>query len=228
MAAFEKPVKKGAIKSAVDSRELPYHVCAGDIQNQATIAQPGFFNTCSQIYHESRAFFYRHHEFKLYIWQEPGMKQHSKCLKKMLNWLGTIGVEMQKQIRTLEINLQCDPTSDLGTYIWFVDNLHSMLSDHQATVIYRPISQMRARHDVAFLWGIGKVLQVGNPGRVPQLEHPNWSVRGSPASGNEADVWTWARNPLAYTPRKPNAERPSLTFGPDEGWFGRDVGAGFV
>ena len=135
---------------------------------------------------------------------------------------------MQKQIRTLEVDLQCEPSAvstDLYAYIWVVDNLHAKLSE-KATVIYRPISQMRARHDVSVLWGIGKVLHVRDPRRVPRFEHPNWSIRDSHTPGNDADVWAFARNPLAYTPKKRDVDRPSLTFGPDKGWFGREAVAG--
>ena len=226
VATFQKPRNSGEIKSAIDSRELPHHVCAGDIQNQASIAQPGLFHTCSQIYQESRAAFFRYRDFKLHIWQDPGMKQQSRCLKKMLAWFDIIGVEMQKQIRTLEIDLQCDKSTDLHAYIWFVDTVHAKLSD-KATVIYRPISQMRARHDVAFLWGIGRTLHVRDPRRVPQYEHPNWSIRGSHSPENEAGplgTLGYAKNPLAYTPKRANADRPSLTFGPGEGWFGHEAG----
>ena len=223
MATFQKPLKRRAIKSAVDSRELPQHVCAGDIQNQASIAQPDFFHACSQIYQESRPLFYRCREFNLHIWQDPGKKRHSRCLKKLLDWLDTIGTDTQKEIRTLEIDLQCDASTDMYTYTWFVDNLHAKLSD-KATVIYRPISKMRARHDVAFLYGIGKVLHAWDRKRVPRFEHPNWSIRDSHTPGTDADVWASARNPLVYTPKKVNVERPSLTFGPDKGWFGGEAG----
>ena len=225
MTTFEKPLKKGEITSAVDRRELPRHVCAGDIHNRASITQPGFFHTCSQIYQESRAVFYRYREFKLHIWQDARKLRESTCLVKVLNWFDTIGVDMQKQIRTLEINLQCETSLDLYTYVWFVDSLHEKLSD-KATVIYRPISQKRARHDVSFLWFIGKILHVREPRRVPQFEHPNWSIRGSQGPGNDADVWSWTRNPLVYRPKKRDVDRPTLTFGPDEGWFGREPGIG--
>ena len=225
VATFQKPRNASAIKSAIDRRELPLHVCAGDLQNQASIALPGFFHTCSQIYQESRPFFYRHREFKLHIWQDPEMKRESRCLKKVLAWFDTIGVKMQKQIQTLEIDLKCDRQTDLYAYIWFVDTLHAKLSD-KATVIYRPISRMRARHDVSFLWGIGRNLHVRDPRRVPQYEHPNWSLRGSLSPGTGASTMGtlgYARNPLDYTPKKNNVDRPSLTFGPGEGWFGHET-----
>lgn len=130
---------------------------------------------------------------------------------------------MQKQIRTLEVDLQCDKSTDLEAYTWFVDNLHARLSD-KATVLYRPIWQTAARHDVAFLWRIGKILHTRDPRRVPRFEHPNWSIQGSPTPGNDANIWASARNPLVYTPKTSHAKRPSLTFGPDRGWFGRDAG----
>lgn len=219
MVAFEKPVKQSDVASAVDKRELPRHICEGDIQNQASIAQPVFLHTCSQIYREGRALFYGYREFKFCIWQEPGKKQGSKCFGKMFEWLDTLGVEMQLQIQTLEINLQCDRSADRKAYIWFVDNLHARLSD-SATVVYRPISQMRARHDVACLWGIGKALYGRNPMRAPRYEHPNWVIRDPQSPENAGNVWASARNPLVYTPKKANVDRPSLTFGPDQGWFG--------
>ena len=233
MAAFEKPPKKGAVKSAVESRELPRHVCASDIQNQTSIAQPSIFHACSQIYRESRAFFYRYREFKLRIWQEPGKKRYSRCFRKVFEWLNTIGVEMQLEIRTLEIDLQCDTSADMKAYIWFVDNLHARLSE-EATVIYRPTSQMRARHEVAHLWYIGKVLHSRDRNRVPQLEHPNWSInpdwsiRDLDTLETAANIWANTKNPLVYTPKKVNVDRPSLTFRPNEGWFGKKVGIGFT
>ena len=210
------------VKSAVDRRELPRHICAGDIENQTSFAQPGFFQTCSQIYHESRAFFYHSREFKLHIWQDPGKKRQSRCLLKVLNWLDFIGGEMSAQIRILELDLQCDTSADLETYIWFIDNLHAKLSE-KATVTYRPISQMRARHDVAFMWGIGKELHGRDTRRVPRFEHPNWSIRTKMTTQRNGGVgvWAWGRSPLAYTPKKANVDRPSLTFGPDQGWFGK-------
>ena len=230
-AALENPPNQYIIKSAVDRRELPRHVCAGDLQNRASITQPGLFHTCSQTYRESREIFYRYRKFKLRIWQDPGMKRQSRCLKKVLDWFDTIGVDMQKQVRAIEINLKCEKniSTDMKTYVWFVDNLHAKLSD-QATVIYRPISQLRAKHDISFLYGIGKVIHVRDPSRGPQMDHPNWSIRGSPTPGNDADndggIWAWARNPLVYTPKKRCVERPSLTFWPDQGWFGREAGTG--
>ena len=213
------------MQSALNRRNSPHHVCAGDLQNQASIAQPEFFHTCSQIYQESRACFYGYREFKLFIWQDAGKKRRSRCLVQVLDWLDTIGMDMQKQIRTLEIDLQCDKSTDLESYTWFVDNLHAKLSD-KATVVYRPILQKRGRQDVAVLWGIGKIMYTRDPKRVPQFEHQNWSIRGSPAPGNDAEVWAGAKIPLVYAPKTSHPNRPSLTFGPDKGWFGREDGIG--
>lgn len=164
----------------------------GDLRNQEIIAQPGLFQACSQIYHESHVFFYRHHEFKFVIWQDnnnvtshPNTEPYHALLAKVLRWLDNIGVDMQEQIRTVEFRLLRCGSANVTAYTRFIEAVHAKISD-QATIIYRG-SGTRRREEYALLSGLADVFGAQKSMRAPQIEHPelpvdHWDLRSHASS----------------------------------------------
>lgn len=212
-AASDDIPPKSTIKSAIELQHPSPHAYFGDLsaylhdlRNQESIAQPGLFQTCSQVYHESRVFFYRHHKFKFYIRQEDNRvmshqktKRHHTCLEMWFRWFTTIGVDMQKQIRTLKFGLTCCDLENVMAYTRFIEDLHARLSD-RATVIYRGTS-INSLTERAILSGLADIFQARGNKRAPHLEYP------------VAPVGQWTDRPV----------NPVLTFGPGLGWFGKNL-----
>ena len=206
----------------------------GNKQNSASITAPGLFYICSQVYHESRVFFYRYHDFSLYIWQDYkgrtahwkallGSRRHNKCMERVFSWLDAIGADMRKEIRTLDIELQCYESVSVEAYSYFVDDLHDRLSD-TATVAYRSVST-HPMNGLAVLWGLGKAFYERDHGQVPRLEYPAWAVpRIHSWNGDDDNIWNTSQSPFSgYPPRRRSVEVPSLTFEPGAGWFGGEL-----
>lgn len=206
--------------------DYPHDTHISETENQNSIMQPGLFRTCSQIYRESRLFFYRHHTFKLHIWQAEDKTLPDQLaawffcksrLERAAQWLDAIGAEAREQIRSFEIDVHMDdaqPFSARTAYGRFMDDLHARLSD-EATVVYRPGPRC---HNAAVLWDLGKIFYDRDPARVPRFEHPRWSVEGGNGS-----VWAVPKHrfyPQYYSSTKYRVARPSLTFGPGQGFFG--------
>lgn len=212
-AASDDIPRKFTIKSAIELQKPPpqayfgdLKTYLGDLRDQETIAQPGLFQTCSQIYHESRVFFYRHHEFQFYIWHNSRVmshqttKRHPTCLEMWFRWFDAIGVDMQKQIRTLDFSLTCFDSA-CQTYVRFIEDLHPRLSD-RATVIYRGLSICPPK-ERALLSGLADAFQNRDTTRAPHLDFPTLPVGQEYVRTRDLD--------------------PSLTFGPGAGWFGRNL-----
>lgn len=202
----------------------------GNKHNSASITAPGLFYICSQVYHESRVFFYRYHDFRLYIWQDHkafmyhlkasvDFKRHNKCMERMFSWLDAIGPDMRKAIRNLDIELQCHESLDVTPYSDFIDDLHGSLSD-DTTVTYRPIAT-NLKNGLNVLWKLAKVFYKRDPGRVPRLEYPAWARPPISTQRDEDDIWNWINSPFYGNPlRRRNAGVSSLTFESGARWFG--------
>ena len=177
------------IKFTVEDPETPDYVCAGDIKNQS-IAPLGLFRSCSQVYHESRAIFYRHHDFKFHIWQGDkgrdkgllchlktmlGMKRHDTCPeKKVFKWLDAIGLDMQKQIRSIEFVIPFYGSARLRPHPSFIDDLHEKLSEY-AFVHCSSTEGIHSYHGEVDLWRLGKLLFDRDPKRVLQIKYTGWA-----------------------------------------------------
>ena len=164
------------------AEDSPDYVYAGDINNRS-ITPPGLFQSCSQIYHESQAIFYRYHDFKFHVWQGDkgllghlktmlGTKRHDTRLEQVLRWFDGIGVDMQKEIRSLEFIIPFYGSARLRADDQFIDDLHERLSE-DAYVSY---TSMRGKHPYYVrvdLWGLGKLLYdcciIGYPGWADAL-----------------------------------------------------------
>ena len=203
--------------------DFPHDTCISATENQNSITQPGLVRTCSQIYWESRLIFYRHHHFKLHIWQDEHKDLRDRlmawffsrsCPKRVTKWLDAIGAEARTQIRSLEFQVHDDKAHLMTTrtaYGTFIGDLHARLSD-EATVVYRPGPRC---HNAAVLWQLGKIFYDKDPARVPEFEHPHWAV-----SGWNGSVWAVPRTSFRPGWTKYRVARPSLTFGPGLGFFG--------
>lgn len=213
-AAFDDMPRKLKVKSAVELQTPTAHAYFGDpraymsdLRNQQSIAQPDLFHACSQIYHESRVFFYRHHDFKFTIWQENDRvmshqttKRHYTCLERLSRWVDAIGVDMQQQIRTPVFSMICGDSPKVTVYTRFIEDLHARLSD-RATVIYRGWG-ISLREEHAVLSELADVFQDRDTMRKPRFEHATLPVGQEYVSSCDRG--------------------PSLTFGPGAGWFGRN------
>ena len=150
------------------------------------------------------------------------LPRHLTCLERVIKWLDSVTPDMRKQIRTLEIEIHYSDSSTAKAYIGFLDDLHSRLSD-DATVIYRPSPTSRPyqTHSFGVLWGLGKILHDRDASRLPRFEHPNWILPDRYTTGHAADVWAHGFIPLYFNRSRGHCRRPSLTFGPGLGWFGK-------
>ena len=203
--------------------DLPHDTRISTTENHNAIMQPGLVRTCSQIYWESRLIFYRHHHFKLHIWQEEHKDMRNRlkawffsqsCLKRVMKWLDAIGVEARMQIRSLEIDVHDSNaywTSTGTEFKSFISDLHARLSD-EATVVYRPSPRC---HNARILWELGKVFYDKDPTHVPKFEHPHWIVDGWNGS-----VWAFPSYLFVPVSTKYRVARPSLTFESGLGFFG--------
>ena len=206
-------------------RDRPHKTHESETENRESTTLPSLLRTCSQIYRESRLTFYRHHAFKLHIWQEEydGLLDtlsawvfSTSCLKRVTKWLDAIGAHARKEIRFVQVEVHCNndnPATARTAYESFIDSLHARLSD-DATVVYRPGPKC---HNAAVLWELGEIFYDRDPTRVPGFSHPGWVCSGFDGNGN---VWAIGRAWFVSVPLKQPLARPSLTFGPGLGWFG--------
>ena len=164
--------------------------------------------------------------------------RQSGCTKKVFAWLDAIGM-MQKEIRTLEIDLQCpfhihEAAANrvlVQEYLLFIDRLHARLSntnkndDATTTTTYRTVT---ARHrpidGVGVLWALGKTIHDRDPthiATVPWFEIPAWIVPvvrvGWPWSRYQGDIWAPSRVYFREHEKRRRVGEPSLTFWPGAG-----------
>ena len=222
-ASYQTP-ETSETKSKFRTYDFPHDTCISATENQNPIMQPGLIRTCSQIYWESRLIFYRHHHFKLHIWQDEHKDLRDRlmawffstsCLKRLTKLLDTIGAEARTQIRSLEIDVHDDYAHLRTAYGTLIGDLHARLSD-EATIVYRPGPKCL---NAAILWDVGNVFYDKDPARVPKFEHPYWAERGQNGS-----VWAFPRTWFLPIWTKYRVARPSLTFGPGLGFFGQQRG----
>lgn len=231
MIASEHTPKKCKTKPTVGIQAIPSNNTRNNraARLQPALLQPALFRTCSQIRSESRVFFYRYRTFKLHVWQEDqdlpsriGIAEQLRlwrprtCLDRVKGWLNFLGEDTRKQIRTIEIELHYDDQTTVKTYAGFIDDVHASLSD-DATVVYRTVSQPQG---LAMLFELGRIFQARNPAGVLHFEQSNWSIR------NNTNVGASTIYNFVYTRTRYRVPRPSLTFGPRLGWFGRKGRAG--
>ena len=229
MIACDHTPNKGKTKSTVGIQAVRSNNTEKNraARLQPALLQPGLFRTCSQIRSESRIFFYRYHTFHLHVWQEDqGLPSRiaeqlrlwrpGTCLDRVIRWLDFLGKDIRKQIRTIEIELHCDDQTTVKTYAGFIDDVHARLSD-EATVVYRTVSEPQG---LAMLFELSGIFQARNPAGVLHFEQSNWSIR------NNTNVGASTIYNFVYTWTKYRVPRPSLTFGPRLGWFGRKGRAG--
>ena len=140
-------------------------------------------------------------------------------MKRMISWLDAVGPDMRKEIRNLDIELQCYESVDVTAYSCFIDDLHGRLSD-DATVTYRPVAAS-PMNGLEVLYKLGRVFYGRDPGQVPRFEYPAWANPLRAPPGDEDNIWYYL-NPyfLGSPPRRRNVEVLSLTFEPGAGWFG--------
>ena len=147
---------------------------------------------------------------QIYWWFQ---RREKSCLERVIRWLDAIGAEARREIRSLEVEVQCDDPTAAEKITPFMDDLHAKLSD-KATVVYRAAS--RQEYDTLVLWYLGKVFYGRDPTHAPLLVHPEWK-----ASGDDANIWLWTNFQMHRDcPNRKRAPRPSLTFEPGLGWFG--------
>lgn len=229
-ASNNKARRRCPIKwSAKQPDDHSVNIYLGNRQNQACTTLPGLFLVCSQVYHESRVLFHRHHDFRLYIWQGEkgllshlkawfGMKNHGECMERIFTWLDIIRKDMRKEIRTLKIELQCHEAVSVDEYLCFMDDLHARLSD-RATVIYRPMAASPMT-GVTALWKLGKAFYDRDHMRIPRFEYLAWAVPFNQAVLRYSTIWACSSVPLVKAPKRRAVGVPSLIFGPGAGWFG--------
>ena len=197
---------------------------SSELDNQASIQQPALFTTCSQIRAESRLLFYRRHAFKLHVWHEEQsfwtklakrlhLSEHRTSQERVTGWLDAIGEQARRQIRRVEMEIECGKDARLTAeyYAPFIDELHARLPD-EATVVYRALGS--ERRQLKLLWELGKIFHGRDARRTPLLEYHRFSMD---MQGATLWVSTWIQHEIDL---EGLYARPSLKFGPGQGWFG--------